>query len=96
MAKTQLKSKPSNENNNYTRLLVFPKRKLSLFLGILICVILFTSLLHKEIPVGTPWIFLVVPITLAGSIFLLFPPTEEWEYRSWQNAKQKQERMFFD
>lgn len=95
MAKTEKKSKTSGEPY-YTRLITYPKRRAALLLVNLFLALLFTTLLQKEIPAGTPWLALGVPIVLAGSLLIFFPATEEWEYKPWQTTKQKQERMFLD
>lgn len=94
-AKSATNSK-ARDKSHYTRLFTYPKRRAGLLLVVLFYVLLFTTLLQKEIPAGTPWLALVVPITLAGILLLFFPATEEWEYTPWQNTKQKQERTFFD
>lgn len=91
------KKKPTvGDTNFYTRLLVYPKRRFPLLLAVVVYILAFTVLLNQEMTRDTPWLYLVVPIVLAGSLLLFLPPTEQWEYKPWQNSKHKQERMFYD
>lgn len=95
MAKKDAKPKAGNEVL-YAQLILYPKRKFALLCVFLFYVLLFAMLLQKEIPAGTPWPALAAPIILAGCLWIFFPATEEWQYRPWQNTKQKRERTLFD
>lgn len=97
MAKSQ-KSNTANSNESvfYTRLLVSRQRKVTLGIIMAVYFVLFASLLYKNIIADVPWMVMAVPIIVAGSLFVFFPATEEWEYKPWQNKQQKQERLFLN
>lgn len=88
--------KKTGESPYYTRLLVSRQRRVTLGIIMIVYFALFASLLFQNISADVPWMIMAVPIIIAGSLFIFFPATEEWEYKPWQNKQQKQERLFFN
>lgn len=80
----------------YTRLLVSKRRKTTLLTFMAIFFGIFALLLFKAIAANIPWTLTAVPVVIIGSLFIMIPPTEEWEYKAWQNKQQKQERLFLN
>lgn len=54
---------------------------------------IFTYMIMKNDGSGFPWFVLVFPMVALGALFLLFPITEEWEYKPWQGNTRKIEQQ---
>jgi hypothetical protein len=54
----------------------------------------FTVLIMGSQEEGLEWYQIGLPLTGLGLLFILVPPTEEWEYRAWQGKPRKVEQNF--
>ncbi len=87
----------SVENKDlYTRLIKYPKMFGSLVFLMFIVGLVFTSMIFSNILLDLNWITPVIPIATVGLLLMLFPKTEEWEYKAWQSEKEKREQTFYD
>ena len=78
----------------YTRLIVYRKRQFSLAMLVLGFIASFTVLIFNDLLQETHWVAMAIPLCISGSVFLLFPPTEQWEYKPWQNSAERVEQHF--
>ena len=53
---------------------------------------IFMIMILKNSACEFPWFTLVFTITGIGLLFLVIPPTEEWEYIPWQNKPRRIEQ----
>lgn len=77
-----------------TRLLIYRHRQVSLLLFVVGFTGLFAWIIVQAQEKGIEWWHLVVPLSALGSLFCLFPPTEQWEYKPWQGKPRKVEQNF--
>ena len=38
------------------------------------------------------WVAIGLPLSLLGLLYIIYPPTEEWEYQPWQSQPQQIEQ----
>ena len=95
MAKNNLSEKEKRGARYYSKLLIYRGRQISLAITVVVFIALFTIVLFQGMINKKSWLIFVVPVTIAGFVFVLIPPTEEWEYKSWQSTAEKQEQIFF-
>ncbi len=76
------------------RLIIFKARRLAVISLASSMVVIFSILINYDMSHGVPWLITAVPISLLGMIWLLVPPTEEWEYKPWQSSPQQVERHY--
>jgi len=77
-----------------SRLLIFRSRQMSLMMMIALATIGFTILIVQGTENKIGWWAIGVPLCMLGGLFVLFPPTEEWEYKAWQGKPRKVEQHF--
>ena len=82
------------KTNFDTHLLSYRSRKISLTLLIIVMTIIIAAITMQTLTSELSWWKLGIPICTLGSVFLLFPPTEEWEYKAWQAKPRKVEQHF--
>ena len=80
----------------YTRLKVSPKKQFTLAFTCLFAIIAFCVYIFTNLTLGHHWFAWAPPIVGFASAFLVYPPTEEWEYKPWQNSSEKREQTFFN
>ncbi|SMF79299.1 hypothetical protein [Pseudobacteriovorax antillogorgiicola] len=76
-----------------TKLLVYRTRQIALALIIVIVTALFTFYIREGIAAGQSWLAIGFPLCIVSLAFILFPSTEEWEYKAWQSKAQKIEQQ---
>jgi len=102
MAKSNQSNKKPGQSNGtdnsrfYTRLIIFRARQLSLAMMVTVFLVIFTSMIFNDLLNNAHWFAIATPLILLGMVFLLFPGTEEWEYRAWQTRVEQIERHFLD
>lgn len=77
-----------------TRLLIYRSRQVVLALFILLVSIAFGVYIREGMEKGMHWIAIGAPLCLTGLTFLLYPATEEWEYKPWQSKPTMIEQHF--
>ena len=78
-----------------TKLLIFRSRQVALAIIMVITIIVFTAFIFKGTNQDLPWYIIGTPLSLLGLAFILFPGTEQWDYRPWQSKPQKVEQQNF-
>lgn len=91
MAKNK-KSQESEENQYYSRIIVYPRRRTSFAILITLAIIFVGAILFRVNWLGVTWASMAVPIACVGLLITLFPQTETWEYKPWQASAQQYER----
>lgn len=76
----------------YSKLQVFPKLRRKFFLLMLLAFAAFLFLVAHDLHSAKPWWTLGFPIGGIGLVLSLFPKTEIWQYRPWQNQTRRYER----
>lgn len=92
----KIKKAAQNPEDFYTRLIIHRGRQFTLGLLVVVFTLAFAWLIYSQLGAGKHWLVIAFPVTLAGLFFLLIPPTEEWEYKPWQDSVQQVERHFVD
>ncbi len=77
-----------------SRLVVFRSRQMSLLMTMGFATAGFTIMIVQGSESGLSWLAIGLPLCFLGSLFGLFPPTEEWEYKAWQGKPRKVEQHF--
>lgn len=77
-----------------SRLLIYRSRQMSLMMLMGIATTGFTIMIVQGTEANIGWWAIGVPLCLLGGLFILFPPTEEWEYKAWQGKSRKVEQHF--
>lgn len=93
------KSAPKEKQNPIefrTRLKIYPRIRWKIFFTCLLGLAVFTSMIFTNMAIRASWVVLIMPIASIGALFLLVSPSEEWEYKPWQNAPRKIEQSIFD
>ena len=78
----------------YTKLIVFRKRQFSLAMLVTAYIAGYTILIFNELLAESHWLAIAIPLCITGVVFLFFPPTEQWEYKPWQNSSERVEQYF--
>jgi hypothetical protein len=86
--------KEKSNEQYYSKLIVYPKRKTILGLFVAAFAVFFASIIAGNMTSHQSWWYACVPLTILGLILCLFPSTEEWHYSPWQTQAAKQERTF--
>ena len=94
MAKNRNSRRLIADEKYYTKLLISKSRRASLLVAFTAHVVGMTVLMFDMLIQHRPWLAMLVPVLLLGSAWILFPPTEEWQYRPWQAQAQKYEQHF--
>jgi 1,4-dihydroxy-2-naphthoate octaprenyltransferase len=85
-----------NKNNQYyTRIIINKKNRTGLGIAVFIGIIVMSVLIFNQRMTGSHWLILGVPSLIVAILYILIPPTEEWEYIPWQGQATKQEQTFF-
>ena len=95
MSKT-LKKNEKSEANYYPRLIVNRQRLIGIIVLATLAVVLSGFALAEGLFNSIPWATFGVPLCCALSAFILYPPTEEWEYKPWQAKPRRYEQHFID
>lgn len=90
MAKSQ-KNQNDRSRRFYAQLMIYRSRQISLLVLVVTFIILFAILIRMNMVMERSWWAVAFPIFIFGSVFLLFPVTEEWEYKPWQAAPEQYE-----
>ncbi len=77
-----------------SRIIIFRSRQMSLLMTVALVTAGFTVMIVQGTEAGLGWLTIGVPLCLLGSLFAIFPPTEEWEYKAWQGKSRKVEQHF--
>ena len=80
----------------YSKLLVSRQKQITLALTCLMAIVAFTIYMFTNLTLGHHWMAYAPPIVGFGALFIVYPPTEEWEYKAWQNTSEKREQTFFN
>lgn len=98
MPKQKPQNKRRNADNNrfYTQLIVYRNRQWGIAFFVALATVVFGYFIAKDMFGGKSWVAIGTPLSLLGLLFLLIPPTEEWEYRPWQAKAQQYEKHFLD
>lgn len=78
-----------------SRLLIYTGRRKLVAIHLAFLVALLANIVNTATYEHLSWITLVSPTILLGLTIVLQPMSEEWEYKPWQSASEKQERTFF-
>ena len=95
-AKRQVGGKAIDNSRYYTRLIIYRGRQFSLAMLVGLFALIFTSMIFSDLLNNKHWLAIATPLVLLGVVFLLFPQTEEWEYKAWQTKVEQIERHFLD
>jgi hypothetical protein len=76
----------------YSRLIINRSLQGALIVIVAIAVVVFGLIISREIMVGKSWLSIGVPLGLVGLGFVVFPKTEEWEYKPWQAKPEQYEK----
>ncbi len=82
------------KNDYDSRLIIHKSRRFSLFILLVLMTVTFAILIQEGNEEGLHWYQMSLPIIGLGLLALLFPLTEEWEYRAWQGKPRKVEQNF--
>lgn len=86
-----------NKNKQYySYILIYKAKRAFLYLLIFILTLFFTSILFHDNVSNLHWGHAALPIIIIGTIFAMFPPTEEWVYTPWQSKPQSYEHHSLD
>ncbi|MBF0443426.1 MAG: hypothetical protein HQK54_16080 [Oligoflexales bacterium] len=85
----------SNERY-YSKLKVYRKRQIPLALFVIGNIIAFTLIINNEMTSSRPWYIFAFPLVTFCCCYIVYPPTEEWEYTHWQNTSEKREQLFYN
>ncbi|MCX6128323.1 MAG: hypothetical protein NTX25_04575 [Proteobacteria bacterium] len=77
-----------------SRILIYRSRQWSLFLLVVFMTVGAAIWLMQGQEKNLTWWKIGVPLCASCSLFLLYPPTEEWEYKPWQAKTRKIEQHF--
>ena len=82
--------------NYYSAIVIDKGRRTFLFVLVLMTILIFGSLIFENILSARSWVAVAIPLVVAGSIYVLFPPTEHWVYQAWQAKPRMFERHSTD
>lgn len=86
-----------NQNKDlYTKLIRYPNRFWVLIALMIIVALIIMSLVFSMMVFKEEWATLVIPVAMVSTILVIYPRTEEWEYKPWQSEAEKREQTFFD
>ncbi|MFW7380338.1 MAG: hypothetical protein ACOH5I_16115 [Oligoflexus sp.] len=77
-----------------TRLLIYLSRQIILGVIILATVFGFALFIQNGMENKQHWLVIGIPLCIAATAFILFPKTEEWEYKAWQGKARRVEQNF--
>ena len=89
------KRKEVDRKEYYSKLVVYIMRKQLFLIQMLAVGFVMMNLINYHQTNDSPWLNYVAPVIGLGLTLLLFPTTEEWEYKPWQAQAERQERTFF-
>jgi hypothetical protein len=84
MAKVPKTAVTGDRSRFYARLLVHRRRQWTLGILVAFFTVIFAVMIAQNMLADKPWMAVGMPIGCLGLLFLLFPQTEEWEYKPWQ------------
>ncbi len=83
----------SQRSNNFdTKLIINRSRQTLLGIIIIVSIIFFALFILEGVHNENGWFMIGLPLCLVGLLFVLFPPTEEWDYSPWQSRPQQIEQ----
>lgn len=80
----------------YSKLVLSRQKQVTLVMTCLAAIIAFTIYIFTNLTLHYHWMAFFPPILGFGALFIAYPPTEEWEYKSWQNTPEKREQTFYN
>lgn len=80
----------------YSHLTSHRNKRMGLNLSFVVCYILTTIVLFKELVLNEAWHRNLLPLLLFNIPVIIFPMVQEWNYRPWQSKPQKYERHHTD
>ena len=93
MAKDQ-KKKSEGNNKFYSKMLIYKGTRFTLMMIVSMAIVICGLMIDTGMLAGLSWITIGLPLCLSLSAFILYPATEEWEYRAWQAKPQRYEQHF--
>ncbi len=79
----------------YAHLIIYRKVQFGLGLMVILAIGVFSYLIAQDLFLGKTWLTIGTPLFFLGLLFLLYPPTEQWDYRPWQAKAQTYEKHFW-
>jgi hypothetical protein len=80
----------------YSKLIISRQKQVTLVFACLITIVAFTVYIFTNLALKHHWMAFTPPILGFGALFIIYPPTEDWEYKPWQNTSEKREQTFFN
>ena len=87
-------AKKRSNKEFHTKLIIYRSRQFTLGMICIILVITFTVAINNGINLGLDWKTIGFPLLITCGFLTVFPPTEEWEYKAWQNKSEQIEQHF--
>lgn len=75
-----------------SQIIISRSRQLALLLLVILATIGFTIIIAHGNLNNIGWWVIGAPLCLFGGLFILVPPTENWEYKPWQGKPRKVEQ----
>ena len=76
-----------------SKLIIYRARQVGIAGFTLLAFIFFAVTIGGGMEQDLPWGAIAVPVSLVGLLFILYPQTEDWEYKAWQSLPQKVEQQ---
>lgn len=80
----------------YTKLKISRQKQVTLAFTCLFAIAAFAVYIFTNLTLDHHWLAWTPPIIGFGLAFIIYPPTEEWEYKPWQNSSEKREQTFYN
>ncbi len=87
---------PDNKKEFYSNLIIYKSRRRGLFFMLMILYAFFAVYLFNHSLRDLEWTSAIGPSLVILTIIMIFPMTEDWQYRPWQNKPQRYERHHSD